>query len=309
MFRKLNTKTLVIALIVLLAVVVGAYLMDQRNGERTFKASLVQTDTDAIDKIVLLPKGIKQKEIELKRDGGNWSVSQNGNRYPGDNSAILELINLLNPLKPESVVSSNPKHFKDFDVEDSTAIRVKLMQGANVVADLLIGKLEMSSGYNVNSYVRLSNDKVVYSVAGYLSMSANRDLDAYRNHKVMDGNKSNWSKLEFTYPADSSFVLEKQSEGKWHIGAVEVNAADVDKFLDQLQHLNHSKFTTSLPPSNPNYQLRITGSKLAAPIEVNGYSSVSENFVISSSLNNGNLFDGKDLREKLFPGKGIFLKK
>ena len=119
MFRKLKTKTLVISLIVLLAVVVGAYLMDQRNGERTFKASLVKTDSEAIDKILLLPKSVKQKEIELKKDGSNWSVSQNGNRYPADNSAIMDLINSLNPLKTESVVSSNPKHFKDFDIEDS----------------------------------------------------------------------------------------------------------------------------------------------------------------------------------------------
>ncbi len=309
MFRKLNTKTLLIALIVLLAIVIGAYLNDQRKGERTFRASLVKTDSEAIDKILLLPMREKQKEMEFKRNGGNWTVSQNGISYPGDNSTILEMINMMNPLKPESVVSSNPKHFKDFDIEDSTATRVKLIQGANVVVDLLIGKLEMSSGYNVNSYVRLTNDKVVYSVAGYLSMSANRDLDAYRNHKVVEGNKSDWSKLEFTYPADSSFILEKQSEGKWHIGTVDVDAAEVDRFLDPLQHLNHTKFAPTLPPSKPNYHLKITGSKLADPVEISGYVNGSENMIISSSLNNGNLFDGKDLKEKLFPGKKLFLKK
>ena len=309
MFRKLNTKTLLIALIVLLAVVVGIYISDQRNGERTFKGSLVQTDSEAIDKILLLPKSVKQKEIEFKRDGSNWRVSQNGTSYPADNAAILDLINSLNPLKTESVVSSNPNHFKDFDLLDSTATRVNLMQGTNVVADLLIGKLEMSSYQNVTTYVRLSNDKVVYSVAGYLSLNVNRDLDSYRNHAVIDGNKSDWSKLEFIYPADSSFVLEKQSEGKWHIGTVDIDAADVDKFLDQLQHLKNTKFAVSLPPSRPNFQLRISGNKLVAPIEVNGYTTGSENIVVSSSLNNGNLFDAKDLKEKLFPGKKLFLKK
>jgi len=64
-------------------------------------------------------------------------------------------------------------------------------------------------------------------VAGSLSMNVNRNIDSYRSHIVVEGNKTDWSKLEFTYPADSSFFLEKQSEGKWHIGIVDLNAEDL----------------------------------------------------------------------------------
>ena len=306
MFRKLNTKTLLILLVGLLAIVGGVYLLDQRNGERTFKESLVNTDSEKIDKIHLVLKHVK--EMELTENGSNWTVSQKGVSYPADNAAIKDLINSMNPLKTESVVSSNPTRFKDFELEDSTATRVKLMQGSELVADLLIGKLEMSSNQNMSTFVRLANDKIVYSVAGYLSWNANRDLDSYRSHVVIDGNKSDWSKLEFIYPADSSFILEKQSEGKWHIGTAELNIADVEKYLDQLQGLNGTKFSAPLPPSNPIYTLRISGNKLAAQIEVKGYLDNSQNIVVSSSLNNGNLFDGKELMDKLFPGERRFIR-
>ena len=306
MFPKLNTKTLLILLVGLLAIVGGVYMLDQRNGERTFKESLVNTDSEKIDKIHLVLK--HAKEMELTKNGSNWTVSQNEVSYPADNAAIKDLINSLNPLKTESVVSSNPTRFKDFELEDSTATRVQLMQGSKLVADLLIGKLEMSSNQNTSTFVRLANDKIVYSVAGYLSWNANRDLDSYRSHIVVEGNKADWSKLEFIYPADSSFILEKQSEGKWHIGRTELNLTDVEKYLDQLQALNGTKFSAPLPPSNPVYTLRISGSKLAAEVEVKGYLGNTQNIVVSSSLNNGNLFIGKDLTDKLFLGKRRFMK-
>lgn len=309
MFRNLNTKILLITLVGLLAVVVGVYLLDLKKGERSFKDSLMQVNSDAIDQIQLFQKSGKERKIEFKRNGGKWTVSQNNTSYPADSQSIMDLINSLNPLKTESVISSNPNHFKDYELVDSIATRVQLMQGSTLLADLLVGKLEMSSYQNMNTYVRLFDDKVVYSVAGDLSMKANRNIDAYRNHQVIEGNKADWSKLEFTYPADSSFVLEKQSEGKWHIGLVDLDSADVDKFLDPLQHLSNSKFSDHLPPSRPIYKLKITGSKLAAPIELEGYVDGSKNIVISSSLNNGNLFDGKDLMDKVFPGKKLFLKK
>ena len=309
MFRKLNTKVLLIALIGLLAVVVCVYLLDRSTGERTFKESLVHTDSETIDKIKLLPKNGGHKGMEFEKNGNTWTVSQNGTSYPADNSAIMDLINSLNPLKTESVVTSNPNHFKDFDMSDSTATRVKLMKGSNVIADLLVGKFDISSGQKMNTYVRLFNDNVVYSVAGYLSMDANRELDAFRSHKIVEGNKADWSKLEFNYPADSSFILEKQSEGKWHIGMVDINSADVDKFLDPLQHLTNSKFSTHLPSSKPIYTLKISGSKLAVPVEVDGYSDTSGNLIISTSQNTGNLFEGKDFMDKVFPGKKLFLKK
>ncbi len=306
MFRKLNTKILLILLVGLLAIVGGVYLLDQRNGERTFKESLVKTNSDKIDKIILFPK--QGKEMELNKNGSNWTVSHNGVSYPADNAAIKDLINSLNPLKTESVVSSNPMRYKDFDLEDSTAVRVKLMQGSELIADLLIGKLEMSSNQNMSTFVRLVNDKIAYSVAGYLSWNVNREMDSYRSHIVIEGNKADWSKLEFIYPADSSFILEKQDEGKWHIGLVDLNLADVEKYLDQLQNLNGTKFSAQMPPSNPIFTLKISGNKLAAQVEIKGYLGSSQNIVVSSNLNNGNLFDVKDLTDKLFPGKRRFMK-
>lgn len=309
MFRKLNSKLLMIALIGLLAVVVGVYLNERSKGERSFKESLVQTDSAKIDQIQLLSKNDQERGIELTRNGGNWTVSQNGTSYQADNSAITGLLNSLIPLKTESVVSSNTNLYRNYDLVDSIATRVKLMQGSKVMADLLIGKTEMSSNQNISSYVKLTNDKVVYSVAGDLSMNVNRGLDSYRSRTVVDGNKMDWSKLEFVYPADSSFILEKQGEGKWHNGTVDLNPETVNKFLDPLQHLTSSNFSGVLTTSKPLYKVIISGNKLAAPIQLEGFADDAKNTVIRSSQNNGNLFDGKDLMDKIFPCKDQFLKK
>jgi len=48
MFRKLNTKILLIMLVGLLVIVGGVYLLDLKKGERSFKDSLVQANSDAI---------------------------------------------------------------------------------------------------------------------------------------------------------------------------------------------------------------------------------------------------------------------
>jgi hypothetical protein len=212
----------------------------------------------------------------------------------------------LNQLKPESVVSSNPERWKFFEVTDSLATQIKLFAGDKTVANLLVGKFELTSDRSANTYVRLSDDKVVYSVEGYLSMNVNRNFDSFRSRKVVEGSKADWSKLEFKYPADSSFVLEKQTEGKWHIGTTDADVASVDKFLDALQNLSHYTFSEEIELTQPVYSLKIEGSKLMAPIEVDGYLDGSGNLVVTSSLNQGNWFDGKDLMAKVFPAKKIF---
>lgn len=299
MFRKINAKILVTVFVVLLALVVVVELLDSKKGNRTFKSDLVEVLADEVSSIELYPKVVNGAKIRLYKENDEWRVESNGKSSKADQATAGRMISELNNIKPKSVVATSKDRWENFEVNDSLGTRVKLLNGSKVVADLVIGKFSFSQPRNMTSYIRLADEKEVYGVEGMLGMSFNRNVNSFRDRTVIKSNKADWTKLTFSYPADSSFVLEKKGE-KWMIGDMETDSAAVVQYFNSIANLTDGSFTEEKPAIASTHQLTIEGNNQMQKVEIKGYYFDAENFVFESNQNPEAYFNSKSNAEKVF---------
>lgn len=307
MFRKINQKTILILFAALLVLVIGVTIIDKQKNERTFKDDLVEVNADDITQILIYPKSMKGEEIKLEKEADSWFLVDGDKKYPADKNSVSSIINELNSLKPESVASTSDKRWIQYEVTDSLGTKVVLKSKSKKVADIVIGKMSFSQSQKATSYVRLSDDDVVYGVDGYLPMTFNRDRNSFRDKTVADVKKNDLTRFTVTNPNDGTFVLEK-GDKSWMIGSVPADSTTVEGFISGLQYLKQSVFTDEAPMGEPLYKLKIEGNNMSEAIELAGYAALNDKLIVTSSLNKGTHFDGENLKEKIFPLKADFLK-
>ena len=297
MYRKTNIKTLAIVFGILLVLVVMVEMIDIRKGSRTFKKVLIEVNADEITGLELQPKTANGKTIKLVRDNDIWQLESEGRKYNADQNIAGNLIDELNGLKPQSVAAKGKDRWKQYEVTDSLGTHVKLLSGADVLADLIVGKFSYSQPNNMTSYLRLIGDDEVYSVNGLLGMSFNRNLNSFRDRSIVKSASHDWSKLTFTYPADSSFVLEKV-DNKWLINNQSVDSTAVANYFSSISNLFDSNFSDTSPEIASTHQLVISGS--SGSVSVKGFFVDADNFYIESDQNPGTIFNSPETAKKLF---------
>jgi hypothetical protein len=316
MYRKFSIKTLAIIFSALLLIVVAVKVNDSFNRGNTLKDVLFDINTDDVTTIRIYPQSEKGKEITLVKNNGTWSVKFNGITYPGDQSLISSLPGQINKLKPLRLAATKEESWKSFHVTDSLATKVVLESNGKVLAGLYIGKFSYIMPKNkmpqqnpymrqpqgkMNTYVRTLNDKNVYAVEGFLGMSFNRSVDDFRDKTIVRVNKNDLTKLTFSYPADSSFVLA-QKEGKWFVDDQPADSASVVHYLNKITNLKGRAFAEAGVAAF-NHSVKIEGRNME-PVTVQAFVS-DKGAVITSSQNKGAIFkdDGKYIFKRLFVSK------
>ncbi|MDD4756434.1 MAG: DUF4340 domain-containing protein [Prolixibacteraceae bacterium] len=299
MYRKLNIKILAIIFSILMIVVVLTEMADSRKGGRTFREELVDVSPDEVTSLEISPKVEGNKVIKLLKENDSWFVESGDKRYRADPSLPSAMINELNSMKPESVVATGDERRVQYEVTDSLGTRVKLFSGNNLLADLIIGKFSFSQPQKMTSYIRLEGDKVIYGVDGMLGMSFNRNVDSFRDRTVVKSNSSDWSRLVYKYPADSSFTLEKAAEG-WTVNGQPADSASVAEYFSAIRNLSDSRFAENKTGMSVTHSLLIEGNNDMEKVEINGYYQEDGVFMVESSQNRGNIFESKELAEKIF---------
>lgn len=313
MFKKLDTKTLLIAFVALLAIVVIIKISESKKGDKTIIDTLAEFNTEDATSIEVITKANSDDALNLIKTGDDWKVEQNSKSYNADDDKVGNLLNELLNLKPERLAATQKDKWKAFEVTDSLSVRVIVKEDSKVLSDIHIGKFSYQnpkSPYErqgkMTSYVRREKDKKVYAVNGFLRMTFNSGLNSFRNNKIIAGNKFDWTKLTFTYPGDSSFTLSKQNE-KWMINGLLADSAKVAKYLNSIESVNSSNFIEDslVVLTNETHKLRIEGNNMM-PIEVSAIPGDEENgYMITSSINKGTYFSGNkgDVFTKIFIGE------
>ncbi len=299
MFRKINSKILISIFVVLLALVVLVELIDSRKGNRTFKNELVNVEAAEVTSVELYPKAVNGNLIRIFLENEKWKVESDGKTYNADGPNVTRMIAELNEMKPKSVAATSKDKWEQFEVTDSLGTRVKLMKGSDVLADVVIGKFSFQQPRTTTSYVRLTDDKEVYGVEGMLAMSFNRNLNSFRDRTIIKSNKADWTKLTFSYPADSSFVLERR-DNKWMIGDMQADSAKVAQYFTRIANLTDGSFINEKPVVAPTHRLSIEGNNMMQKVEVIGYYSDPEHFVMESNLNPDTWINSTTTAEKVF---------
>src|SRR5271154_5182922 len=116
MFKKFNTKTLIIILVILggLAALNKFYL--SKKGESTFDASFVKIDTSAVTQILIYPKAEKGKEIKLVRNGDAWTLQNDKMKTSADTSQVHRLLAGFADVKTSSLAAEDKSGWGDFQV-------------------------------------------------------------------------------------------------------------------------------------------------------------------------------------------------
>ncbi len=307
MYRRTDIKILAAVFVLLLAAVIISQLTGTRKSGRTFRSQLVSVEAGDMTAIEIFPRAAEGEKIVLTLEDSVWMAESKGKKYLADPSVANSMIGELNALKPDRVAASGKERWKQYQVTDSLATRVRLLNGNNLLEEMYIGKFSYSQDGRMATYLRLAGDNRVYGVDGMIGMTFNRNLNAFRNRKVIQSASSDWVKLTFTYPADSSFILQKVND-KWMAGTMPADSASVAGYIGAITNLTESSFYDEVPSGNPTHRLIIEGNNQMQPVQITGYLLADLKTIIESNQNRGNYFDSPELVKKVFVGKQSFLK-
>lgn len=310
MFGKLNIKILTIVFVILLAGVILAQWLQNRGNERNFRSSLAQIDTSEISAIIIKPAK-SHLEIRLEKTGNTWSVVFNSRKYRVNKPSLQALLSGLTQLKTESLVSSSTENWKEYEVTDSLGTHVKVEGKGKTLVSMIIGKFSYQQGsQTVKTYARLADEDDVYALNGFLAMNFNQNINSLRFNNIGSGSVADISKLTFSYPADSSFIISKAGN-KWNLDGKDIDSTWFMNYLQTLTTLTGTEFAyDNLSTGNPLYTLKVEGNGDRA-FEILAFASDSTNrFYVTSTVNPGAKFiETKDgLISRIFVSKKSFLK-
>jgi hypothetical protein len=314
MFKKFNSKTLSVVFIALLALVILSLLFDKSNRSSGFKAELVDIDSAKISAILIDPPGDKEN-IELKRTGATWTVKINNKWYNANSTQLESILKEFMKLRANRVAARDEERWAEFHVNDSLGTRVQVFQGEKIVSDIYLGRFSYRQAPNSSPYmrqqplmftfVRLTDEKEVYSTEGMIGMSFNRAANDFRDRKIVDFDKSKLQSISVN-AAEGNYTITNEN-GKWLIDGLLPDSTAMENYISGLSKLNSGDFieesviNMNLSP----YSITIQGLGFN-PIEVKAFPADSVNgFAIESSLNKGSYFSGNkaDVFNKIFPGK------
>lgn len=304
MSKKTNNKRLLIVFAVLLALVVLMFANKGSKKESSFNKQLVSINQDEITQLKLFPKMMNGASIEINKEGDQWTLSDGNQSFSANNSLIDNMVSELQNLEAKSLMSNSKDKWVEYEVDDSlAACRVQLFKGSKKEADLYIGKFTFAQPRSMFTYVRLEGKKQTYKVEGFLSSTFNRKLNDLRDKTVLKDLTTNWSKITFDYPADSSFVLSK-SDKHWMIDGVLADSVQVAGYINGLKNSSGVSISGTTPDGPVIYQLTVDRENLS-PVVIQ-IKAIGDQKLLTSSENKDVWFDDKNLIEKLFVPKSKF---
>ncbi|HCW08166.1 MAG TPA: hypothetical protein DGG95_12465 [Cytophagales bacterium] len=302
--KKLNNKILIIVLLVLAAVFVFSRIFRASSREGNLPKELVSVDTASVTEIKIYPSSEKNKEIRLVREGKKWSAKMESRSADAELGSVLSALNNFIHLKPLRLVSKKKAKWSEFHVGD-TSTRVKLFKDNEVLADLRVGKIGFSqqpgqqqfTADGVFTYVRLSDQDEVYTVQGFLESSFNRSYNDWRDKSFLRVRQEQVTKITFTYPADSGFVVEKRDK-KWWVNNTEADSVKVKGYIAQLAFKNASDFADDFHPNGNSQAVIQINSSAGSLATIQAWKRITD-WAVNSTHQSKVYFSSKGLESVL----------
>jgi hypothetical protein len=160
----------------------------------TLKGILIDLDSASLAQIIITPKS-NGKPFEFKRESGKWSIIQDNIVSVPRKGAVENILSEIMSIKPQSLVAIGESKWKDYELTDSLATKIKMLtKKGKDISELLIGRFSYKQignpygGYGGNNiegttYVRLAGEEEIYAVDGFLaSLSAVISTTGEINH-------------------------------------------------------------------------------------------------------------------------------
>lgn len=320
MFKKLNIKVL-IAILVILG---GIYLYTEttRDTDRSFSRVLVAVDTARVTQIhIRIPKD--NADLRLTRSGDfDWQISADGNTFEADRNVVRNILGQFREIAPERIAATSEARWDEYEVTEDQAVRVSALSGNRTLADVYFGKftftqppqtqpqMQQQQQGTMTSFVRKAGEDRVYAVEGFMRMSYQSDINAYRNKQLVNVPKDDISRVSFSYP-DTRFTLERVNN-RWMINDQPADSLKTERYMSRIARLTSSNFVPATTPkiSDAGHRIKIEGNNFS-PVELHAFptSDTLINFVVTSNMNPQAEFDGAkaQLFERTFVDETGFL--
>lgn len=323
MSKRFNNKRLLYIIAGLAVILVLTMVIKVPREKSTLIDKLVEFDTASVKQIVFYPRISEGGPFEFVKENGKWSVEQKNIKSVPEKDAVQNILLEMLNIKPQSLAAVDKSKWKEFNLTDSLAIRIKLLnEKGKALADVMIGKFTYkpvsnpyarSGANNIQgtSYVRLYGEKEIYGVDGFLSFSFSGKFDDYRDKSFLRVKDTDVTRISFTFPSDSSFVLSRK-DSLWYAGNLVTDSLNTASYLGKLRSMNGQEIYNNFTPTySPVYQMSIEGNNLL-DISVKCYKGEgSDKYILNSSLNPAVYFVSKSdgIFDQLFKPQSYFLKK
>jgi hypothetical protein len=299
--KRLNNKVLIVAFLILVTAFVLTKLFRSPARESNLDADLLTVDTSKVTELKLYPIIDQRKEIKFVKELKNWNVHQDSVTAKAETFAVSNLLRTLAQLKPERILSRKKEKWDEYKVSDSTGIHVVALEGKSVLTDLWIGK------ENGNlTYIRQGKEDEVYAIASDLRTLVDKDFNYWRDKSFLRLGPEQVSRINFQYPADSSFVLEKRDKA-WWIGNEKADSVKTETYLGQLRFKNLSSFADYFSPrSAADVTITMEGSTGVLG-KIQAWRELTDKWILNSSLQPRVYFLEEHSGIDLFAGRKRFL--
>jgi len=281
------TKTLAIIFAGTVALALVTSWSGSGPSSAAFQEQLLAVDTSAVQAIRIERSG--GPAVRLQRSDTTWVVAPTDTAaaYPADNRAVTQLFRTLPTLQVSAVATRQPDNHPRYGV-DSTGTRVTMLgAGDEPLGSLIVGRTRFQSpqsqGRSPNprqrmqrrrggtpiTYVRAPERPDVYSVEQSLRSVANRSVEDWREKRIWAVNRSAIQRVDFTFPGDSSFTMQRAAPGDtasavgpstWVSRGDTLSSSAASSVLRTLSSPQADGFATGTSPDalgEPRYQVRL----------------------------------------------------
>lgn len=276
------TKTLSIIFAGTVALALVTSLSWSGSSSAAFQQELLAVDTSQVQAVRIERSDAPSVRLHQTADG--WSVvpEDTAAEYPADAQSVRRLLSRVPSLNVSAVATRQPDKHPRYGV-DSTGTRVTLLgTDDEPLGGLIVGRTRMqqpqSGGQRQRrprmnqgtllTYVRSPDQPDVYSVQQSLPSVVNQSITDWREKQLWAVNRSQIQRVEFDYPADSSFVIERASSpdtaqttsDSWISEGDTLDTSSVSALLRRLTSPQADGFVDGMSPDNfgtTQYTLRL----------------------------------------------------
>jgi hypothetical protein len=311
----MNNKTLLLILLALAGIyALSRVFSGQREG--TFKTELIQVDTNAVASIAINPPGEERPAFTLKKEEGQWLVTQHELTVKADQRAVQELLAALALIKTQYIAAKGQSEWAAYEVSEELGHRIQVYnKSGKVLEDFILGKLDMNpQQQSITTFIRLKGQNEIYAVDGMLSMSLGRGFEEYRTRELIKMKREmEITAFEYLLP-DSSLAFQKTPTG-WYFGELLLDSMKVEDYLNFLRNVPGENFADDFDELQasrlPQQQLVLKGNNMPAPFEVTVYLDTTRTlpYVLRSNYNPHTFFaqDSAWVARRLFAPVEFFL--
>lgn len=323
MSKRFDNKRLLYILAGLVGLLVLTILLKVPAKQSTLKSFVAEVDTSDVSRIIFIPKKGTGEEFEFVKEKEKWIIKQGNLSARPVPWAVPNILGQIAAMKPKGLAARDDSKWAEYEVTDSLATRIRLLDGKNRdLTDLLIGKFTYTQvenpysdygGANVEgtSYVRINGEKEIYSVEGFLAINFSGTFNDWRDKSFIRCTSGDILKIDFIYPGDSSYVVSL-TDKKWLLNGLPADSARVTGYLNTLSRIDGQEFIDGFTPSaDPDYQMKVEGNNLTG-FTVKAYNNPGTGkIVMNSSLYPEVWFSSTrdGIFSEVFKPKSNFLKK